>query len=145
MRLRWLAIVAVCACSSSDAPTEAAETVSPPSSLTTAASPTTSAPAEPPAATEEPSPSPESTTEGALTVNVRGGWAEVWLDGVRVTDETPLNAWESSVGEHDVRVVQPESGVELFSGAVEIRPEVMTIVHIDAAGRTHRFEYFEDW
>ncbi|MBW2464892.1 MAG: hypothetical protein JRH11_24800 [Deltaproteobacteria bacterium] len=137
MRFVWLVVLVACA-SGSDAQNETIET-----------SPTAAAPVAREQARESP-PSDETTTvsamgaaDGEVTVDVNGGWGEVWLDGERVTDETPLNAWAASRGTHRVRVVNPESGAVLVDTQVEVRSEVMTILHVNAAARSHRVEYLE--
>jgi hypothetical protein len=126
--------VAVAACSSAPAPSAPAPSPSPPAATTPSADDTTAA---------EPQATATPAAIGELTVNVTEGWGEVWLDGERVTDETPLNAWETTAGEHAVRVVNPESGAVLYDGPVEVRPNVMIILHLDGRGG-HNVEIFDN-
>jgi hypothetical protein len=56
-----------------------------------------------PAVTQQPA------TPGKLNVNVRGGWAEVYIDGRRV-DTTPLYHHPLSAGPHTIEIVHGASG-----------------------------------
>jgi serine/threonine protein kinase len=58
---------------------------------------------QPPVATQE------AATPGKLNVNVRGGWAEVYIDGRRV-DTTPLYHHPLSAGPHTIEIVHGASG-----------------------------------
>jgi hypothetical protein len=59
-----------------------------------------------PAATAQPAKT-AATNAGFLTLRVLGGWGEVWLDGVKIADRTPLNRREVAAGKRSVRIVNP--------------------------------------
>lgn len=83
------------------------------------APPSTLAPVTP-GVTPVPSPTAAATAGGKrmadgmglLTVEVAGGWGEVWIDGVRVAPRTPLAGFEIAAGQHLLRVVNPATGQE---------------------------------
>ena len=52
---------------------------------------------------------PQPTAFGTVSVNVRGGWAEVYIDGQRI-DTTPIYKHQLSVGPHTVEIVHGETG-----------------------------------
>ena len=52
---------------------------------------------------------PPPTAFGTVSVNVRGGWAEVYIDGQRI-DTTPIYKHKLSVGPHTIEIVQGETG-----------------------------------
>jgi len=58
-------------------------------------------------------PTPPATTQpatpGKLNVNVRGGWAEVYIDGQRI-DTTPLYHHALSAGPHTIEIVHGATG-----------------------------------
>jgi len=39
-------------------------------------------------------------------------WCEVWVDGKRVAEETPLKRFPLSSGKHTLRFVNPDKGVQ---------------------------------
>ncbi len=57
---------------------------------------------------EEP-PATPPTAFGTVSVNVRGGWAEVYIDGQRI-DTTPIYKHQLTVGPHTVEIVHGETG-----------------------------------
>lgn len=69
-----------------------------------------------------PSPSPPAAPKempkaipagmGLLSVEVIGGWGQVYVDGVRLADRTPLEGAPLAAGEHSLRVVNPTTGSE---------------------------------
>jgi len=71
---------------------------------------TPSASATAAAAKEIPKPIPAGM--GLLSVEVTGGWGQVYVDGVLLKDRTPLEGAQLAAGEHTLRVVNPMSGVE---------------------------------
>ena len=75
----------------------------------TATSPT---PAPQPIGT--PAPSAKSITPGMglLSVEIAGGWAEVFVDGVKIAARTPLEKFEIAPGEHTLRVFNPVEAKE---------------------------------
>jgi hypothetical protein len=68
---------------------------------------TTDTPATP--ATPATPDAPEPAAPGMLSVNVRGGWAEVSVDG-RSVDTTPLYQHPLPAGRHTVEIVDGASG-----------------------------------
>ncbi len=48
---------------------------------------------------------------GKVNVNIRGGWANVFIDG-RQIDQTPLVGFEIPAGTHSIRVVNEAAGVD---------------------------------
>ena len=46
-----------------------------------------------------------------VNVNIRGGWAHVFIDG-RQIDQTPLVGFEIPAGTHSIRVVNEAAGVD---------------------------------
>ena len=87
-------------------------------------------PVEPPSGTpssEEAAPqSPEAAAPGMLNVNVRGGWAEVSVDGVPV-DTTPIYQHSLPAGRHTVEIVNGATG-ERQTRVVTIIPNQTTRV-----------------
>ena len=55
----------------------------------------------------EAAPTPTPGAPGELSVQVDNGWGEIWVDGERLTDEFPLNAWVLPAGQHVLRVLHP--------------------------------------
>ena len=49
---------------------------------------------------------------GLLSVEITGGWGEVWVDGVLLAPRTPLEGAQLVAGEHSLRVVNPTTGAE---------------------------------
>ena len=49
------------------------------------------------------------TAFGTVSVNVRGGWAEVYIDGQRI-DTTPIYKHQLTVGPHTIEIVHGETG-----------------------------------
>lgn len=49
---------------------------------------------------------------GFLSVEVPNGWGEVWIDGLRVGQRTPLQNVSVAAGTRTVRVVNPQTGKE---------------------------------
>lgn len=85
--------------------------------------PTTAAVTAKPTPGAAPAPSPGATPAatpsraipanmGLLSVEVAGGWGEVYLDGVRLATRTPLEGAEIAPGQHQLRVVNPQTGSE---------------------------------
>ena len=68
----------------------------------------------------DPEPPPQPTAFGSVSVNVRGGWAEVYIDGQRI-DTTPIYKHPLSVGPHTIEVVHGETG-ERQSRQINIFP-----------------------
>lgn len=54
-------------------------------------------------------PPPAATAPGKLNVNIRGGWAEVYVNGVRV-DTTPLYQHSLPAGRHTIEIVNGATG-----------------------------------
>ena len=52
---------------------------------------------------------PQPTAFGTVSVNVRGGWAEVYIDGERI-DTTPIYKHQLTAGPHTIEVVHGETG-----------------------------------
>lgn len=57
-----------------------------------------------------PTPAPVRGT-GLVTVTARP-WVEVWIDGKKVADETPLKRHALTAGAHDLRFVNPRAGFD---------------------------------
>jgi serine/threonine protein kinase len=58
-------------------------------------------------ATPPPTPAPTPYAVPAkLSINVESGWAEVWIDGVKVKSETPLLNYRLAPGSHEIAVVR---------------------------------------
>jgi len=53
----------------------------------------------------------KASTPGKVSVNVKTGWAEVWIDGTKI-DTTPLFGHELSPGSHTIRVTNPQTGLD---------------------------------
>jgi hypothetical protein len=49
---------------------------------------------------------------GRLSVNVSRGWANVYIDGRKLAETTPLANHALPPGEHTIRVSNPELGIE---------------------------------
>jgi serine/threonine protein kinase len=60
---------------------------------------------------EKPAEPPPPAGPGKVTVNVKSGWATVWIDGRKI-DTTPLFNHSISAGTHTIRVVNPGIGVD---------------------------------
>jgi serine/threonine protein kinase len=89
--------------------------------------PPTASPTPPTAPTEAPPPvAAPPPRPGKLSVNVRGGWAEVYVDGRRI-DTTPLYNHNLSAGRHTVMIVNGATG-ERKTRAVTIIPGETTRV-----------------
>ena len=67
---------------------------------------------------------PPASAVGKANVNVRGGWAEVYIDGERV-DTTPLYQHELSAGPHTVEIVKGATG-ERQSRKITVFPNQTT-------------------
>ena len=85
-------------------------------------------PSEPTDSNEQPAelPPPDTAPPGMLNVTVRGGWAEVYVDG-KVIDTTPLYQYSLSAGRHTVEIVDGDSG-EKQTRIVTIIPKETTRV-----------------
>jgi serine/threonine-protein kinase len=57
---------------------------------------------------------------GGVNVNVRPGWAYVYVDGKKV-GETPLTAGDLTAGNHTIRVVNEGTGLD-ETRTVRVRP-----------------------
>jgi hypothetical protein len=55
-----------------------------------------------------PAPVPGGT--GKLSVTVRGGWATVYIDGIKKGDAP--KTWELTAGPHQIRTINPETGLD---------------------------------
>ncbi len=55
--------------------------------------------------------SEKKSTPGKVSVNVKSGWAEVWIDGKKV-DTTPLYNHSLTAGAHTIRVTNAQTGME---------------------------------
>lgn len=53
----------------------------------------------------------KESAPGKVSVNVKSGWAEVWIDGKKV-DTTPLYNHSLAAGQHTVRVTNPQTGLD---------------------------------
>jgi serine/threonine protein kinase len=95
-------------------PITAAPTPSPTPRPTGSVAPASTAPA-PATTTPEPAPAPEPAPEGGtgtLTVAiVGGGWAHVWVDGVKLDRTAPLSGHTLTAGPHEIRVENPDVGI----------------------------------
>jgi serine/threonine protein kinase len=67
-------------------------------------------------------PPPTATAPGKLNVNIRGGWAEVYVNGIRI-DTTPLYQHSLPAGRHTIEIVNGATG--------ERQKRVVTIVPND--------------
>ncbi len=74
--------------------------------------------------TQEEPPQPAVSAVGKVNVNVRGGWAEVYIDGERI-DTTPLYQHELSAGPHTIEIVMGANG-ERQSRKVTVFPNQTT-------------------
>ncbi len=81
---------------------------------------------------------------GELSVQVDNGWGEVWVDGERLTDESPLNAWVLPAGEHALRVLHPPSEGVFVDRVIDIRSDCMTILIVDAKDGRQTVEFAGD-
>ena len=98
-----------------------------PTATTTASTPTETI--NPPVTTSAPpieTPVQQPAASGKVTVNVRGGWAEVYIDGDRV-DTTPLFQHPLSAGPHKVEIEMGATG-ERQSRQVTVFPNQVTRV-----------------
>jgi len=86
--------------------------------------PTTATPT--PDTTTPPTKLPDAAAPGMLNVNVRGGWAEVYVDGKPV-DTTPLYQHPLPAGRHTVEIVNGSTG-ERKTRVVTIIPKETTRV-----------------
>ncbi len=66
---------------------------------------------DPPKAEPPPERKPEPAAPGKVTVQVKDGWGDVYIDGRKV-DTTPLMNHALPAGEHTVRVVNPATGLD---------------------------------
>ncbi len=71
--------------------------------------------------------------KGALTVKAKP-WVEVWVDGKRVKDETPLRHFDIAAGRHTLRLVNAGLRYELVR-TIEIQPDKELDVFVDATTR----------
>ena len=62
-----------------------------------------------PAPTTSTAPKATATAPGKLNVNIRGGWAEVYVNGVRI-DTTPLYQHSLPAGRHTIEIVNGATG-----------------------------------
>lgn len=77
-----------------------------------AATPAPAPPEAAPASAPPPAPAPAPVKgPGTINVNVRGGWATVYIDGTEI-DSTPLVKHPLPAGTHSVRVVNPTTGLD---------------------------------
>lgn len=53
----------------------------------------------------------EAAPPGKVSVNVKSGWAEVYIDGLKI-DTTPLYNHKLSAGAHVIRVRNPQTGLD---------------------------------
>ena len=54
---------------------------------------------------------PVASEPGKVSVNIKSGWAEVWIDGKKI-DTTPLFNHSLSAGSHTIRVVNEPAGID---------------------------------
>lgn len=70
---------------------------------------------EAPAPAPSPAPAvkkaPEEVQYGSLSVNVKSGWGNVYING-KNTETTPLNNHKLPVGTYTIKVVNPETGLD---------------------------------
>jgi tRNA A-37 threonylcarbamoyl transferase component Bud32 len=69
------------------------------------------APAPAPAPVPQVKKAPEEVAYGSLSVNVKSGWGNVYING-KSTDTTPLNNHKLPVGTYTIKVVNPETGLD---------------------------------
>jgi hypothetical protein len=57
-------------------------------------------------------PPPDAGGEGSLTVVVSGGWANVYVDGAKISKTAPFSGYKLSTGKHQIRVVNEALGLD---------------------------------
>lgn len=90
-------------------------------------SPTTTTPRPAPAPAPAPTPEPTASTGNLTVALVGGGWAHVYVDGVKLDRTAPLSGHALAAGEHIVRVENEANGISHTQTVQVVAGETATV------------------